>query len=56
MFFESMVKYLRYNWVYIVFCFMVIFNNMNMNWFMIIRKEFEYKPKNNKNRWHTNVH
>lgn len=45
MFLETMVEYLLDIRRDVVFCFLAIFDNMNVYWFMIVRVEFEYVSK-----------
>ena len=51
MFFESMVINLGQR-RYIVFCFISILDNMDMNWFMIIRIKHESESEKYKYCWH----
>lgn len=50
--FEAVIVNLYYFWYHIVFCFVTILLNVNMNGFMIITIELENKSKKNEYGWH----
>lgn len=48
-----MIVYLFYSWINVIFCFIPVFDDMDMDRLMVIRVKLEDETKNNKNSRHS---